>query len=104
MLKKYFLEDAEKDLTEEIKQPDYDENFHMLYLQTIAAFNEKKSLDEILMNNSRTYSIVETNLDELKSLTYANALNLLQIPFQIDNSEAPYVLEKNNSNLFKYCF
>ena len=89
-IKDYFLNKAESNLIEETKEPSYDDNFHILYIQMLMAYHDRKSLNEIFMTNYRVYSISEYLEKDFK----LNALSLMQIPKMTSISE--------NANFFKY--
>ena len=56
------------------------------------AYHDKKSLEELFMQNYRIYSISENFDRDFKELSNANALALLKIP----------KIKSSNAHLFKY--
>ena len=81
-IKEFFLTRAEQILLDETKDPNFDDAFHILYLQMMSAFNDQKGLSEILMRNFRIYSLANSVDKDFRNLCTSNALQLLQIPLK----------------------
>jgi len=101
-IKEYFVSRAERDLIDETKDSNYDDNFHIIYLQMISAFHDQKSLNEIFMRNYHKYSIAENIDKDFKTLSIENSLQLFKIPLNSKEIARHYFqINEKNENLFK---
>lgn len=66
LINNYFFSKMKKNLMLKYSRPN--DIFHILYLNTLRAFAEKKSLQEILMQNYRVYKLLEPFDSDLNSL------------------------------------